>query len=337
MRRFIFFAVICLLLALPVATVYAAPPPDGPPGLERAIEVKERHEKTLLEVPGVAGVAVSLNGESRPAIAIFTETPEVRGLPASLEDVPVVVEVSGKFVARPKPSTPPGKLTPRDRWPRPVPIGVSTGHPGVTAGTIGARVKDASGNVYALSNNHVYANENRANIGDLVLQPGTIDGGIYPDDGIGTLFAYIPIVYGTGSSNEVDAAIALSSTSLLGNATPSRGYGAPKSTPAAAYINMPVKKFGRTTSLTKGRVYAIEFTVDVEYESGIARFEHQIVIGPGGFSAGGDSGSLIVVDAKRSASDRQPVGLLFAGSPLYTVANPIESVLSALAVSIDGE
>jgi len=61
--------------------------------------------------------------------------------------------------------------------PRPAPIGVSTGHPRVTAGTIGCRVKDSSGRVYALSNNHVYAWENKASAGDNVLQPGAYDGG----------------------------------------------------------------------------------------------------------------------------------------------------------------
>ena len=36
---------------------------------------------------------------------------------------------------------------------RPIPIGISTGHPDITAGMIGARVTDGAGNVYALSNN----------------------------------------------------------------------------------------------------------------------------------------------------------------------------------------
>ena len=66
---------------------------------------------------------------------------------------------------------------------------------------------------------------------------------------------------------------------------------------------------------------------------------HQIIITPGTFSAGGDSGSLIVEDAKgKNASDRnKPVGLLFAGSPFFTVANPIGSVLERFGVTIDGE
>ena len=342
MRRLIVLGIIIAMLIVPMAAVYAAPPPDGPPGLERAIEVKERHAEALLRVPGVVGAAVGHNGASRPSVIIFTETPGVRGLPTFLEGVPVMVQVSGKFFAQPKPDSPPGKppkdeepdLTPRDRWDRPVPIGVSTGHTEVTAGTIGARVTDGT-NVYALSNNHVYANANNATFGDNVLQPGAYDGGINPSDKIGTLYDFVEIKF-DGSNNYVDAAIALSSTDLLGNATPGDGYGTPKSTTAEASIGMKVMKYGRTTGLTKGRVYAINATVNVGYDSGVARFENQIVITPGTFSADGDSGSLIVVDSKRTSDHHKPVGLLFAGSDLFTIANPIGTVLEALGVTIDG-
>lgn len=55
---------------------------------------------------------------------------------------------------------------------------------------------------------------------------------------------------------------------------------------------------------------------------------------PGGFSAGGDSGSLIVVE--RGSNARQPVGLPFAGSASVTIANPIGAVLDRFGVSIDG-
>jgi len=113
----------------------------------------------------------------------------------------------------------------------------------------------------------------------------------------------------------------------------------PKSGTTAAYINQPVKKYGRTTRLTKGRVYALNATVNVVYDSGVALFENQIVITPGGFSAGGDSGSLVVVDGKgrNKADDRKPVGLLFAGSDFITIANPIDAVLYRFDAAIDGE
>ena len=55
-------------------------------------------------------------------------------------------------------------------------------------------------------------------------------------------------------------------------------------------------------------------------------------------SAGGDSGSLLVVDGKgrNRADDLKPVGLLFAGSSSVTIHNPIDAVLSAFGVTIDG-
>jgi hypothetical protein len=229
------------------------------------------------------------------------------------------------------------------RFDRPVPIGVSTGHPAITAGTIGARVTDGS-NVYALSNNHVYANTNAANLGDNVLQPGTFDGGALPDDAIGTLAAFVPILF-NGSDNRVDAAIALASTGSVGNATPSDGYGIPKSTTVPATINEKVQKYGRTTGLTKGRVTSINATVNVCYDincDNLARFVGQIVVegtGKSPFSMGGDSGSLIVSNDKENK--RKPVGLLFAGANFlnadFTIANPIDEVLDAFIMTIDGE
>ncbi len=186
-----------------------------------------------------------------------------------------------------------------------------------------------------MSNNHVYANENNAAIGDPVLQPGVFDGGI-ADDAIGTLYDYVPIDF-EGNANRVDAAIALSSTTYLGNATPSDGYGTPKSTIIVPSVGLRVQKYGRTTGLTQGRVSAINATVAVGYDSGTAIFVNQIIIEPGGFSAGGDSGSLVV--GVRRQNKRVPVGLLFAGSFFVTIANPIDEVLSAFGgmVSIDGE
>jgi len=216
--------------------------------------------------------------------------------------------------------------------PRPAPIGVSTGHPRITAGTIGCRVKDSSGRVYALSNNHVYAWENKASIGDNVLQPGAYDGGKDPRDAIGTLSAFERISFSRFARNKIDAAIALSSVANLSNGTPEGSYGIPSVTTAPATIDLAVKKHGRTTGLTSGKVYAINATVNVTYDSGVARFVNQIVITPGSFSGGGDSGSLVVTE-----DGNHPVGLLFAGSSSYTIANPIDTVLSRFSVTIDGQ
>ncbi len=315
------------------------------PNVRAVMAVQDRHTGALMANPGVVGTATGLGADSRPAILVFISSYEAaRGaaIPARLDNVPVIVRISGEIKALK--GKPPGTggggnnnedpVDPTARFSLPVPIGVSTGHPNITAGTIGARVTDGT-NVYALSNNHVYADENNAAIGDNVLQPGPYDGGVNPADAIGTLADFEPIVFSTLASNTVDAAIAHSSTEVLDNATPSDGYGRPKSATTVAVLNQRVMKYGRTTGLTKGSVYAVNATVNVGYDSGVATFTKQIIITPGRFSAGGDSGSLIVV--QKGSNARRPVGLLFAGSSLFTVANPIGAVLDSLGVAIDGD
>ncbi len=214
--------------------------------------------------------------------------------------------------------------------PRPAPIGASTGHFNITAGTIGCRVTK-NGRYYALSNNHVFADENRAEIGDNVLQPGPIDGGVNPRDAIGTLSAYQSIRFSRWARNTIDAAIAECSTEDLDAATPSDGYGQPTTTPVAATIDLEVQKYGRSTNLTTGEVYAVNATVNVTYDRGVARFVNQILITPGGFVEPGDSGSLVV-----TKDGAHPVGLVFAGGSSVAVANPIDLVLDHFGVAIDG-
>jgi hypothetical protein len=314
---------------------------------ERVREVQERHADELMAKAGVVGTAIGEGQGAQPIVLVLVEHDAVPDIPGQLEGVPVRPLPTGKIYALPKGGNPSGgkgkpdggapALDPTARWPRAVPIGVSTGHPALTAGTLGCRVKDAAGNVYALSNNHIYANQNQAGIGDAVIQPGVYDGGTSPADDIGTLFDYEPIVFSTSAKNVIDAAIALSTPELLGNATPSDGYGLPKSTTATVSFGAKVMKYGRTTGQTSGMVKGTNVIVNVQYDAGnVARFVDQILIGGGSFSAGGDSGSLVVLSAK-GAKDRQPVGLLFAGGNRFAIVNPIDAVLIRFDVTIDGE
>lgn len=300
--------------------------------LAPAMGVQERHTDRLLAIPGVLGTAVAADALGRPIIKVYVERDGVRGIPGNLEGVTVVPQVTGPIVALKGP--PGGGVDPTQRFPRPVPIGVSTGHPAITAGTIGCRVR--SGNqVFALSNNHVYADENQAQINDAVIQPGTFDGGSSPADDIGNLSDFVTIVFSQSANNVVDAAIASTTTSLVGNATPSDGYGMPREAVAVPSFNDRVMKYGRTTSLTTGKVAGLNVTILVQYDTGVARFINQIEITGGNFSAGGDSGSLIVLE--RGGDARKPVGLLFAGGGGSTFGNPIQAVLDAFGVSVDGD
>ena len=301
---------------------------------ERVKEVQERHTLKLMTKEGVEGTAVGMDENDQFVVKVYTARPGIGGISANLEGVPVQQVVSGKIYAL--------VVDPTDRFDRPVPTGVSTGHPDITAGTIACRVKDAAGNVYALSNNHVYADENRASIGDNVLQPGTYDGGaeganplIVDGDEIGTLADYEPIIFGMWGLNIIDAAIASTTVDFVGTSTPlpPEGYGIPSSTTiaASASLNRAVQKYGRTTRLTTGTVASVNGAFLVRYSRGFAIFYNQITIEDPGFSDGGDSGSLIVTDDEFL----NPVGLLFAVSDAMTIANPIGPVLTRFNVTID--
>ena len=308
------------------------------PGLSAALAAQARHTDRLLRSPGVVGTAVGVGRGGTAAVQVFTRAADVTGLPATLDGVPVAVIVTGEIRALPASAAAPEAAAtsrPSARFARPVPIGVSTGNAGsCSAGTIGARVKLGS-NVYALSNNHIYALENLAPIGSRILQPGRYDlkcaAGV--DAMLGPLTRYVPIVFSKTASNVVDAAIAASSTALLDRKTPPNGYGTPARSPTTPTLGMAVQKYGRTSGLTIGWVDGINARVMVAYATGVTQFVGQVLVnGQGTFSRAGDSGSLIVTTA-----GRQPVGLLFAGaSNGYTFANPIGAVLKAFNVTIDG-
>src|SRR5437667_2575009 len=309
-----------------------------------AISVHQRHSHELMADRNVVGTAVGLTANGQPAIKVFTRSEAVMKIPTNREGLAVEVEVTGPFHglgAADKEAAPAAvrvPTNPRATFPRPVPIGVSTGNQNdCSAGTIGARVIDSEGNVYALSNNHGYALENNAAPDSDIVQPGLADARcrVGSNNVIGTLTSFVPIEFSTSAENTVDAAIAISDRSLLGNATPKNGYGTPQSATVSAFVGQNVQKYGETTRLTRGKVMGIDATVSVEYDSGEAQFVDQIVIQSSlRFIGAGDSGSLLVT--KPGAN---PVGLLFAGnkSGRVAIANPIDLVLSAFGVSIDGQ
>jgi hypothetical protein len=292
-----------------------------------AIAAQARNSARLMAIPGVVGNAVGVR-EGQPTILVYTQQAGTSGIPDQVEGFATRTVVSGMVVA----------WTDETGKHRPSPLGMSIGHPDITAGTLGFKVKDSSGNPFILSNNHVMANINQASIGDHILQPGAYDGGTDPADRIGDLAAFVPIDFSLNGSNVVDAAIASVLDSDVLSSTPlDEGYGQPSSTTVPAYVGMPVQKYGRTTEETHGTVDAVNGAFSVCYEPvgpfclTAANFVNQIVIIPGTFSAGGDSGSGIVSDD----ANLNPVGLLFAGSTSFTIANPIDAVLASFNVSVD--
>ena len=311
------------------------------PDLRAAMAARAKYEGRIMAHSGVEGIGVGLTDKGQAAVVIMTTHGAVGGLPRELDGVPVKLMPTGPFSAiLPRQGKPGGggSVDPTTTFTRPVPIGVSIGNENeCAAGTLGARVTKG-GNVYILSNNHVLARQNAGSIGEDILQPGRYDTSpqcsIPANSSIGTLSQFVTIKFG-GGNNTVDAALASTTTGNVGNATFSGGYGVPSSTTRDAAPNMLVQKCGRTTSCTHGAVSAINATVNVQYDGGVATFVSQVVVSGkrGAFSKAGDSGSLIVTDDAAA----NPVALLFAGGQTTTIGNPINAVLSALGVTIDGK
>lgn len=235
---------------------------------------------------------------------------------------------------------------------RPAPGGVSIGHPKVTAGTLGMVIRSSDAR-YILSNNHVLANSNNAQVGDPIYQPGVHDGG-GKDDTIAHLEDFIPIEFSEVSTcpianfianicnriakvsnhqtrlkpmtepvNLVDCAIALPindedvSDEILEIGIP-RGF-------ATIEVGDKVKKSGRTTGLNYGEVTITEATARVNYGVGVAMFADQIITTK--LAEGGDSGSVVLNE------ENNVVGLLFAGSENITIVNDIFNVIDLLEIT----
>ncbi len=318
----------------------------------RISEVQDKHEAELLTLDNVVGVGASLQMKGgRPtkkwSLTVFVEKKQPKDkvrkgslVPAEVGAVPTdVVEVGEleplAFTARVRPALP----------------GYSIGHHDVTAGTFGCLVRDirhcccklkkdcccaptreeCPGDYLILSNNHVLANSNQGKPGDLILQPGSFDGGVFPADGVAALERFEPITFGPrrtlpGRYNLVDAAVARPTftrnaiASIIGLVIP-RGID-------QAFIGSQVIKAGRTTQVTTGRVLGVNATFVIgPYDTDgtkFAQFRHQIFTTAMG--APGDSGSLLM------DSNLNAVGLLFAGSSQITIFNHIADVETALGV-----
>jgi hypothetical protein len=205
--------------------------------------------------------------------------------------------------------------------------GTSTGNDlECAAGTIGCVVVKG-GSKYFLSNNHVFARQNDANIGERIDAPGRYDARpiCSQTPKCGTLSAFKSISF--SSNNVIDAAIAATDPSRTFTCAEACGY-TPSSTPADAFVGQAVKKCGRTSGLTTGTVQAINVTIRVQYSNGVATFVQQIMM-PGSFIRSGDSGSLMV-----ESSTNNPVGLCFAGGGGGSFANPIGPVLTQFGATV---
>ena len=184
------------------------------------------------------------------------------------------------------------------------------------------------------------ANENDAKIGDAILQPGALDKGRLPRDLVAKLAKWVDLK--PNGANLLDAAIATIIRGIDADPLTYKGIGKLAGGRAdPLMLGMAVSKVGRTTGVTRGRISAIELDkVVIQYDLGMLSFDDQMEIestGTRSFSAGGDSGSLILDEENRGCA------LLFAGSETggrngrgLTYANPIAIVLKRLAIDLHG-
>lgn len=319
--------------------------------LRALADIQADREDDLLSLSNVVGVGLGTKvtddvdtGESCVKVLVTQKLDDARLLPSgqripkTIQKMPTDVAAVGEIfaggaaddelAARPvAEDVSPLSLTQRVR---PALGGYSIGHFRVTAGTAGSGCYDLTPfpskppQYYILSNNHVLANSNNSGIGDPILQPGRVDGGVVPGDVIAKLARFVPIRF-DGSCNFVDAAVAETRFESFDRRIYYIGY--TQSLGVAPQVGMIVKKTGRTTNFTTGMIRVINATVNVNYGEGrVARFCRQIVTTD--MSAPGDSGSLVL------DQQNNPVGLLFAGSPVATILNQINFVQALLRVRL---
>lgn len=333
--------------------------------MEQSLKALALHREKIMSLHNVVGVGVGhkeVGGQStgQPSVIVLvrrklpsSELPSTQIVPRRLSRSHTDVVEVGNI-----------SLLGRTQRMRPAQPGTSIGHFLVTAGTFGALVRDRrDGQPLILSNNHVLANlsngrDGRASPGDPVYQPGRYDGGT-AQDVIAYLERFVPIypasetpscpvaqgvqraanlalaklapayrleLYRAANErNEVDAAVArpVSPDDVLGDILE---VGSIKGQ-ARPIVGMAVKKSGRTTGLTQGKIRVVEASLRISIgDIGEAVFFGQAVTSP--LAEPGDSGSLVLDEGNRA------VGLLSAGSDQASIFAPIERVMSLLDVTL---
>lgn len=327
------------------------------PAVQSVMAVQNRHTASLMADPEIIGTATTLTDDGRVAVMVLATTERAaRGVPRTLDGVPVVIRRTDPIVAMKGPpggggggggggvshtaiQTPPIQLGTSGGWRYDLANGYCCG------GTLGALIS-VGGQLRVLSNYHVFeadivngGNGRTAQTGDPVIQPGLIDVGCNAGDAqdVATL-----VVTSSLPGSNVDASSATIISGMVSADGSILEIGTLSSQTVDAFVGQDVKKSGRTTGLSRASVDALNATVSVAYENECAggsaftkTFTGQIITTNRGskFLSGGDSGSLMVEDV---TTNPRAVGLLFAGSSQLAVANPIDEVLSFFNASMVG-
>jgi hypothetical protein len=329
------------------------------PRAREVAAVQQSVTPNLLATPGILGTAIGQSDAGDLNLIVFVNNEGanpgevIRNLPPSIRGVGVSARLTEPF--RALVGKPGGGASHTAKQTAPIQLGTSGGWRTDLAngyccgGTLGSSVM-INNEQYILSNYHVLeadkvpgGNGLVATDGSLVIQPGLIDVGC--NAGNAQAVATLVVVNSLPGSN-VDVGIAKVRTGMVRADGSILEIGTISSAPINAGMSQAVKKSGRTTGLTRSSVVGLNASVSIAYENECAGgaaftkvFNNQIIINNRtakgkSFISGGDSGSLMVEDAD---IDPHPVGLLFAGSSSYAIANPIEEVLTFLGATMVGK
>ena len=319
--------------------------------LSREIAIQERYQEELLSRPGVAGVGLTLQG-SKPALLVLIAKDQKRPvLPEELDGLPVVVEegfeaslITGGTGCIPCHA---------DKKTMPVDMGNSTSSLlACDAGTLGFKACDPETHTIGYVTAWHVATRGAslcpgvAANGTSQLHRGKADAPTCAsEDVIGTLVRSASI-RPYPLPNYADASFVASTDSQTSRSI--RDIGLPTETGPDA-LNSCVRKSGRTTGLTWGRIDAINLslTVDAGCSTNLVFFP-VFRIKPDStcasctnppcdwFAIGGDSGSAVM----SPGVPRKLIGMVFAKEPIAGgkvagLATPIGFVLGALNLTLD--
>lgn len=312
----------------PAASPAKSAPGPANPDIDRIRRLIRAKGETLLALPKVTsvGIGYKIQGDTKtktPSLQFSVERKvSLEGLAAEgVSALPTTIEFEGVSIPTDiversfRPSYAIVQLkqkTNRKIRLDPVMPGVSISHSSLTAGTLGAIVRDTtSGETVLLSNWHVLHGAN-GHVGDTTVQPGPYDDNRIASNAVGRLLRSHLGLAGDCAIASVESRRVDATQLELGVAV--EHVGKPD-------LGDVVVKSGRTTGITYGQVSRVDALFKMPYddmpEQTIGGFEiepwAERLPKDGEISKGGDSGSAwMAVDAKGKSTTTM-LGLHFGG------------------------
>lgn len=297
---------------------------------QKPLNVKRKYEHTLLLGDNVSGVGVGtklVNGvdTKEPSIRVYVK--EKKATESLTEDeIPKEIDGVKTDVIQLSLETLSGNISNTTKV-RPLSGGCSLGSSlHNSGGTLGAIVRDTRNtqNVFALTCYHVICPTNRPIPNEQIVQPSIGD--------TGTALDSIGIIKGTVLKEGMDCGLVLLNQPTDGEV--GKIYGQSFITGIARQADGIVRKFGKATGETTGKIEDYSLTFEIQYRFGIT-IRHQDLLlirstTPHPFVVGGDSGSLVVNE------QFEAVGMIVGGdiTRRFGAAMKIRPILAHLEVSL---